>query len=275
MSELKLRKFASRAEDLVILPDLADLDRQGHALRRRRQAVVATLAACLLAVVGLVVVSHDSPRDVAPIRPPDDSGGVRSYPGNMMRDLASGTYEMDVSDASGFPNVRFTLPDGWNAWEGPNRFNGHAGGRSNEDALGHLTWYVGVVYLDVVAVATEPCGQVRMVDPTVAAVTRAMATVPGHRVVRDAGRVRAFGHPATHFRIRPTAALDDCPDQTMYVSGTGAGIQPFTGGASDVWVVDVGGHPIVVFAAHSKGVPPTIRREQAAVLASTEFTSPA
>ena len=275
MSELQLREFASRAEALVVLPDLADLDRQGHALRRRRRAVVAALAACVLAVVGLVVVSHEPAENVSPVRPPDDSGAVRAYPGNMMRDLESGTYEMELSGSFGYPNVRFTLPDGWNAWEGPNRFNGHARGRSNDVAVGHSTWYVGVVYLDMVGIASTPCGQqVRRVEPTVAEVTRAVATVPGHRVARDPGQVRAFGYPATHFRIRPTAALDGCPDQSLYVSGTGAGIQPFTDGASDVWVVDVKGHPVVVFAAHSRGVPASVRQEQADVLASTEFTAP-
>ena len=229
MSELELREFASRAEDLVVLPDFADLDRQGRGLRRRRQAVVAALAACVLAIVGLVVVSHDSPRNVAPIRPPDDSGGVRAYPGNMMRDLESGTYELDISDAAGVPNVRFTLPDGWNAWEGPNRFNGHARGRSNDEALGHLTWYAGVVYLDLAGLATEPCGQTQLVPSTVGAVTQAVAGLPGHRVTRDPHPVRAFGHSATHFRIQPTAALDDCTDDALYLSGRqGVGIQPFT-----------------------------------------------
>jgi hypothetical protein len=274
MSELKLREFGARAEELVTLPDLAELERRGRDLHHRRIAVVAAAAACVLAVAGIAVVRQDSPKNVAPIKHPDDSRGVRSYPGNVMRDLDGGTYELVISGSPDVPDVRFTLPAGWNAWEGPNRFNGHAAGRNNEEALGHLTWYAGIVYLDLAAIATKPCGETHAVSSTVAAVTRAVAHAPGHRVTRDADPVRAFGYPATHFRIRPTAALDDCPDDALYVSARGAGIQPFTDGASDVWVVDVEGHPVVVFAAHSNGVPTTIRQEQEDVLASTEFTFP-
>ena len=226
----------------------------------------------MLAVVGVAVVRQDAPRNVAPIKLPDDSGGARSYPGSVMQDLDAGTYELVISPSPAVPKVRFTLPAHWNAWEGPNRFNGHARGRSNGEALDHLTWYAGVVYLDMVGIATKPCGGIRTVRSTVAAATRAIANVPGHRVTQDADPVRAFGYPATHFTIHPTAALDDCPDMGLYLSGTGAWIQPFTDGSSDVWVVDVKGQAIVVFAAHSKGLPPRIRREQEDVLASTKFT---
>lgn len=275
MSELKLREFGAHAEELVIPPDLAELERRGRDLHHRRIAVVASAAACVLAVVGVVALRDDPPKSFHPAKQTDQTSfGARSYPGNVMQDLDAGTYELVISSSPNVPHVRFTLPAGWNAWEGPNRFNGHARGRSNDEALGHLTWYAGVVYLDLAAIVTKPCGEFRTVDSTVAAVTRAVATVPGHRVTRDADPVRAFGHPATHFRIHPTAALDDCADSAVYGSSSGTPIQPFTDGASDVWVVDVKGHPVVVFAAHSKGVPPRIRREQEDVLASTKFTFP-
>ena len=272
MSELKLREFGARAEELVNLPDLAELEHRGRDLRHRRVALVAAHAACVLAVVGGVVVRQDAAKHVAPINRPDGSGGVQSYPGNVMEDLDVGTYELYLSPSPEVPKVRFTLPAHWNAWEGPNRFNGHARGRSNGEALDHLTWYVGVIYLDLVGIATEPCGGVRTVHSTVASATRALTNVPGHRVVRDADPVRAFGYPATHFTIGPTAALDNCPDAAPFLSATGAFIGPFTDLSTDAWVVDVRGQAIVVFAMHSKGVPPRIRQEQEDVLASTKFT---
>ena len=56
------------------------------------------------------------------------------------------------------PVAEFAVPKGWNAWVGPNRFDVHAAGRSNGEALGHLTWYVGVLILEVDAVNTHGCG---------------------------------------------------------------------------------------------------------------------
>ena len=80
MSELKLREFGARAEELVTLPDVAELEHRGRERRHRRVALVAALAACVLAVAGLVTLRDDPPRNVAPINTPDDSGGARSYP---------------------------------------------------------------------------------------------------------------------------------------------------------------------------------------------------
>ena len=77
MSDLKLRGFAVRAEERMPLPDFAELERRGRALRRRRLAAATGAAvACVLAVAGVVVLRDDSPKAVEPVRPPDDAPGA-------------------------------------------------------------------------------------------------------------------------------------------------------------------------------------------------------
>ena len=63
--------------------------------------------------------------------------------------LEAGTYELTPSRDGTEPTVLLTVPDGWNSWEGPNRFDGHRAGDSNEEALARSTWLVGLTVLDV------------------------------------------------------------------------------------------------------------------------------
>ena len=60
MSELELREFRTRAEELVDLPDLAELESRGRRLHRRRIALGAGLAAAVLAVAGGLVVQRSA-----------------------------------------------------------------------------------------------------------------------------------------------------------------------------------------------------------------------
>ena len=98
MSELKLREFGARAEELVTLPDVAELEHRGRELRHRRVALVAALAACVLAVAGLLVLRDEPQGAVEPVRPPDGEGiGGTPYPGAVMQTLRPGTYWIDMS----------------------------------------------------------------------------------------------------------------------------------------------------------------------------------
>ena len=110
---------------------------RGRALRRRRLAAATGAAvACVLAVVGVVVLRDDSPQAVEPVRPPDDAQvQAMEYPGPVMEDLDPGRYAMVPSSDPDFPRARISLPSGWNAWEGPNRFDVQDARGSNEEAL--------------------------------------------------------------------------------------------------------------------------------------------
>ena len=124
-----------------------------------------------------------------------------SYRKLEMEDLEAGTYELTPSRDGTEPTVLLTVPDGWNSWEGPNRFDGHREGDSNEEALARSTWLVGVTVLDVQGVATERC------QPTVGATgfdlpyhqtIRAVRDIPGYEATVDrSGGDGLFGHPST------------------------------------------------------------------------------
>ena len=165
------------------------------------------------------------------------------------------TLERRHGTRSGPPSIRLsvrariTLPDGWNAWEGPNRFNGHALRRSNEEALEHATWYAGILVLDVSAVASRPCqdpttGDAASRDSTPMPWSRPSADprLPGHRDARS--RPTKFGYPATHLRLRRdthrTRRVRLQRVQDRQRSGR------WRRRAEDIWVVDVDGYPILV-----------------------------
>ncbi|MFC4786033.1 hypothetical protein ACT8ZV_16260 [Nocardioides sp. MAHUQ-72] len=271
MSELELREFASRAEELVPLPDLAELEHRGRDLHRRRVAAGTALAAVVLAAAGMVAIRDDAPRSVEPIKPPD-STGAQPYPGAVMETLDRGTYTMDISSDPLFPVARVTLPRGWNAWQGPNRFEERDGGQSEDESLGELEWYVGVLVVDVDAVSSRLCVPPQIDDevgPTAASLVRAIRGIPGFRVLVDTVPDSMFGHPATHLRLVTTPALGDC--DTNLFDTTANGVVGGFADTEDVWVVDVAGDPVLVDSQRSDGTPPRIQRQLEEVVESIEF----
>ena len=183
-SELRLRELGREAQDLVDLPDLGSLERRGRALRFRRQAGVVA-ATVVLATTGVFLFQDRSQQEP---QPAPRSERIAPYPGPLMEDLEPGTYEMTPSRDGTDPTALITVPSGWNSWEGPNRFDGHRDGESNEQALARSTWVVGVVVLDVQWVATERCqptvgapGFDMGYDQTVAAVR----DIPGYQASVD------------------------------------------------------------------------------------------
>ena len=159
MTEQRLRDLGREAEELVDLADLGSLQRRGRALRFRRQVAVVG-AAAVVATAGVFLFQDRIDRRP---QPAPRVGAVQPYPGAQMEDLEAGTYELTPSRDGTEPTVLLTVPDGWNSWEGPNRFDGHRDGDTNEEALARSTWFVGVTVLDVQWVATERC------QPTVGA----------------------------------------------------------------------------------------------------------
>ena len=274
MSEQRLRDLGREAEELVDLPDLGSLQRRGRALRLRRQVAVVG-AAAVVATAGVFLFQDRSTDAPQPATPRSDSSTV--YPGAQMEDLEAGTYELTPSRDGTEPTVLLTVPDGWNSWEGPNRFDGHREGDSNEEALARSTWLAGVTVLDVQWVATERC------QPTVGATgiemtyhqtIRAVRDIPGYQatVDRDGGS-GLFGHPSTLIRLSPDAAQQACARESqLFGTDTNGGIG--LRGDLDVYVVEVEGLTYVVVANEVGSPPQAVRDELAGILASVEFVQP-
>ena len=280
MSESKLRAFADDAGRLVELPDLDGLARRGRDLRtRRRTSVVAGLLAVALLGTWLVQDRSQQAHDPDPVNPP--ARAVDPYPGNEMQDLAAGTYELTPSLLRGDPTALVTVPDGWNTWEGPNRFNGHRAGdptdgRYNDPALGRATWYVGVLVVKLVSVTDETCFHVpahRRFVEGYADTVRAVSGIPGYRLTQGPDEGTEFGHRATHLALETTDALAECVNEALTFSTSANG--SFTGDQRmELWVVDVDGVPLTVIASSSGEVPRRVRAELDQVVASVEFRVP-
>ena len=273
MSEQRLRDLGREAEELVDLPDLGSLQRRGRALRFRRQVAVVG-AAAVVATAG-VFLFQDRTTD-AP-QPAPRSERFTPYPGALMVDLEAGTYELTPSRDGTEPTVLLTVPDGWNSWEGPNRFDGHRDGDTNEEALARSTWVVGVTVLDVQGIATRRCqpsvyslGIDMGYEQTVAAVR----DIPGYQATVDrAGGDGLFGHPSTLIRLTPDAAQRECA-RTSELFGTDTNSGIGFRGDLDVYVVDVEGLTYVVVANELGSPPPSVRDELAGILSSVEFVQP-
>jgi hypothetical protein len=271
MSELELLEFRTRAEELVDLPDLAELESRGRRLRQRRMALGAGVAAAVLAVTGgLVMTQRDDDGDSTPVEPPDDRAPaeVVDYPGPLMEILDAGTYVLQPSGEDDAPRAQLTVPEGWNAWEGPNRF---------DDDLETTGWYAGLLVVDPFAVSsrlcTEPQGDDH-VDGSAAALVEAIERIPGLQVTALPETDELFGHKATHLEVRATRALRTCDDPNANLISTERQgiVSPDT--PADLWVVDVEEQAYLVIASSSPTTPPEIQQELYAIVDSIEFVEP-
>ena len=277
MSEQQLKDFGAHAETLVEIPDFAQLDHRGQALRLRRRVGVAATLAAVLAVVGATVTQiHRDDRDTRPIKPPP-SIGARPYPGGTMKTLEAGAYRLHPSSGDSDLTAELTLPPGWNSWIGPNRFDGHAPGRSNEQAIAHLTWYVGALVLEVDGINTYGCGSPLNSLGTPQKVVAALGRAFSMKVVRAARPVTRFGYPATRMRLRVTQAFEKCDEANLSVfHSTADGFIQYasSGTVMDIWVVDVGGTPIYVQQAWTPNAPAPVRRELDGIIDSIRLKAP-
>jgi hypothetical protein len=274
MSEQRLRDLGREAEELVDLPDLGSLQGRGRALRFRRQVAVVG-AAAVVATAGVFLFQDRSTDAPQPATPRSEPHTV--YPGAQMEDLEAGTYELTPSRDGTEPTVLLTVPDGWNSWEGPNRFDGHRDGETNEEALVRSTWLVGVTVLDVQGVATRRCQPSVLslgIDMGYEQTVAAVRDIPGYEASVDtAGGSGLFGHPSTLIRLVPDDAQQECA-RTSEVFGSDSNSGIGLRGDLDVYVVDVEGLTYVV-VANEMGTPPqAVRDELAGILASVEFVQP-
>jgi hypothetical protein len=254
MSERVFEAFRDEAERLTEVPAFELIEQQGRALRRRRHAVVGAVAAGVLAVTGVLATAGGEPRTLQPSGPAGPS--VTPYPPDRMITLDEGTYELHPYGALA-PAVRLTLPQGWNAWEGPNRFEGiQLGSTDNDPALGSTTWLAGVLVLGVERVAAPPCRSryVGQDDPD--SLAQAITRIPGMDVVSGPERTVRFGRPVTHVRLRHVEG-DACGD-FLFSTAMNGRIGFANVGRSDTydaWVIQTDDRPILVWAPRSGAVP--------------------
>jgi hypothetical protein len=263
MSERLLEAFREDAEKLTRRPAFELIETAGRRRRRRRHAVGGAVAACLLAVTGFLVVHDWDSR--AEVGPADDrttpSGEVTPYPSFTMTTLREGTYALRTSPDPHAPEVRLGLPAGWNAWMGPNRFEGM--GRqvtfdadTNEGLLADdPDWYVGLLVIEVESMAQRECTPRSMEGASAPALARALVRIPGLGVLAEPESTVRFGHRAVHLRLQEVTRGIGCGWFFHTASGqTGDGD---FGATYDAWVIDVADRPILVWAEWTPRAPRT------------------
>lgn len=254
MSERLFEAFREDAERLTEVPAFEVIEQQGRALRRRRHAVIGAVAAMALAVTGVVATTAGEPRTQQPAGPGVPS--VMPFPSFEMTTLAEGTYEVAPSVSPARPLVRFTVPEGWNAWQGPNRFEGiGAVGTDNEDVLDMTDWYAGLLVLEVEWIAAPKCDRADIGEVDAAGLVRALTKIPHLKVISGPDRMTRFGYSATHLRLRSRESAPGCPEFTFStIMNDSIGLQG-DGITHDAWVIDVGDRPFLVWATWTRRTP--------------------
>jgi len=275
MSEQRLLEFRSRAEELVALPDLGQLERRGEVRRRRRQAFVATLAAAGVAVVAWLSTTVGSPRaDQSPVDN-ERLASATEYLGRWARPtLEPGTYSMQVSPLLDRPTVLVDLSTGWHAWNwGPNR----GAGMANRP---HLP-YAGLIVTDLYDVVDKPCQPgsdgMKTLGNDPQELVDALVALPRATVLAGPEADDRFGYPATHLRIH--GGDQRCPyDEALFLSkdtGLGFPIASNTmGKVADFWVVDVGTRPVAIIASWNPTTPAKMRQTLQSAVSSIELVLP-
>jgi hypothetical protein len=270
--ERALEAFREEAERLTPMPAFVLIEAAGRRRRRMRRVVAALAAACVLAVVVMLAGPRAEYADVRagagdPLpRPVDDlprsAARVMPWPGPTMTTLRAGTYELwtAAGTRTGLA-VDLTVPPGWNAWWGPNRFEG-LGTRvtqeegSNERVLAASPdWYVGLLVLEVRSVAHRGCSAVDVSRADTGGLVRALLGVPDLDVVDGPVSTVRSGHGAVHVRLRQHGQgpgcwrdlLLDAPDGTVGFGQDGT--------VYDASVIDVNGQPVLVWASWTRDAP--------------------
>jgi len=275
MSEQRLLEFRSRAEALVDLPDLEALEQRGATLRRRRQVLVASVAAAVVAAIAFVGADMRQPKaDPGPANDNDRLAASTPYLGYGDRpDLDPGTYSWRVSPYQDRPFAIVDVPEGWNAWFGPSR--------STETDDGKLKGDVDLIVTDVYEIVEKACQPaddgMRELGDDPQELVEALARMPRHDVLVGPRAVERFGHPATHLRVE--VENNRCPfgEPLVMLRDTGIG-QPVgagpAGSRSDLWVVDVGSRPVLVSAYRAAGTPAWLKAELDEMVDSLEIVEP-
>lgn len=265
MSEVRVAEFVRRAEEAVEPPDLQPLLARGRQRRRRRQ--VGLTAAVAGAVLAGSLAQGGEQGDVRPAE--DPRSVVRPYPGGSdLPSLAAGTYEQELYRETTSATVRFTVPEGWSGWFGPN--------------LPYLRrGYAGMLVADVEEVAVDACqgpvSRMRSVGESPGALVAPLADLPLHRVLEPPSPTTVDGLPATHLTVRATKGGQCSAGDTQELwnsPGTGGLIPSASSATIELWVVDVDGEAVLLAATTSTRTPRWARAELASVVESVRFTDP-
>ena len=279
MSERLLDAFREDAEHSIALPDFDDLASAGRRRRARRRAVAGAVAACTLAASGLLA-TYGRSATPDPAKESPDTSAATPYPGMTMTTLEPGTYVIRPFTDPALPEVRFTIPAGWNAWLGPNRFAGldevgSSGPRARQDALeSEPAWLLGMLVLDTQWIAQPGCTMVDLQGADVATVVEALQRAPRLRVVSGPQDTDRLGFPAAHLRLRQQSPHGTCR-QTTVMNTTQGGIDYLeTGTTYDTWVVDAGGRTLLLWSAWTRGTPRPEVQDLLGIVDSIELVPP-
>ncbi len=261
MSERLLEALREEAELTTRVPTFDLIAAAGRARRRRRHAVVGAVAACVLGAGGFFAHADAGSTELQPTQDQDASYAI-PWPGPTMTTLREGTYEIPFSVRVGSPEAQLTLPPGWNAWLGPNRFEGLGrrvthDGRVNERILARdPDWYVGLLLLEVTWVAQPGCHAADVTDSDTSGLVRALTDIPGMEVVDPPTSSSHSGRDAVHLRLRQDGNGPACSQDFLFQAPPGPVGFVGNGAVYDAWVIDVDGRPLLAWAAWTRGAPP-------------------
>lgn len=207
MSDLLIHEFRDRAERGLDVPDVAEIQRRGRALRRRRAATAVGSLALVLAAAGGVtgLTAGGGDQDAMPASPPEpsrsgswESGVHLSYDGGE-EVLEPGTSQARYGGAL----VRFTVPSQqWEWWE-----IGVGLRKSDAELNGY---HAAVFFLPDATARLAPCtasrSQTLGTDPDrLTANVAPLLDMAGSSVLREPRVVTAFGTTAVHLQLETTA----------------------------------------------------------------------
>ena len=255
------------AEHSIDVRDFEDLAAAGRSRRTRLHPVIGAVAACALAASGILVSSYARPYRPDPPHDSSDTSVVTPYPELSMTTLDAGTYAFRPFADPALPEVRFTLPAGWNAWAGPNRFAG-LDRAAPEDATAHQdvresepAWIVGMIPVDPRWIAQPGCRMVDVTGADLETVVHALIGAPRVRVTWLPQRTTVSGHPAVHLRLREGSTRGTCAPATM-MRARDIGLRYLGRGTTyDVRVVDVGGRTLLLWSVWTAATPRSRTRD--------------
>lgn len=247
MSDLLIHEFRDRAERGLDVPDVAEIQRRGRSLRRRRAATaVGSLALVLAAAGGVSTLATDGGDNGSmPATPPDPSrspawdSGIRTTYDRGEEVLQPGESQVRYGPAM----VRFTAPSkNWEWWD--------VGFGLRRTATSQDDYAAAVFFMPQPTVRLAPCDASRSTplgtDPDRLVDNVSPLLEMAHsRVLQQPREVTAFGTRAVYLRLETTAGCEQYGGDPSQLRGlfNGGNVEPGFGGRHELelWHVVVPG----------------------------------